>query len=403
MKSIIRHSKKWVDDRLGVFTFIEDHLVTYRTPRNLSYLWNFGSLAGASLVIMILTGLLLAMHYQTGSDRAFDSIQYIMREVNYGWLIRSMHATGATFFFAVVYIHILRGVYYGSFKPPRELLWILGVVILVLMMMAAFTGYVLPWGQMSFWGATVITNLFSAIPVIGEQIVQWIWGGFNIGDPTLTRFYALHFLLPFVIIGVIGLHLVALHIGKSNNPLGVEPKTKMDTVPFHPYYTSKDYFGLGIFLILYTLFVFFAPDAFIESDNFIEANPMVTPSHIVPEWYFLPFYAILRSIPDKLAGVIVMFSSVFILFLLPWLDRHPVKSGRFRPFFKVLFWVLLADVVLLGWCAVNPPTGIYVIISRIATAYYFLFFLVALPLLSRYETARAVPESITGFMEGKQR
>ncbi len=384
----------WIDDRLGVFTFVEQHLASYQAPRNLSYLWNFGSLAGLALVIMIITGLVLAMHYQTGADRAFASVQYIMREVNYGWLIRTMHATGASFFFMVVYIHMLRGLYYGSFKEPRELLWMIGVVTLLLMMMTAFMGYVLPWGQMGFWGATVITNLFSAIPVFGETIVEWLWGGYSVGGPTLTRFYALHFVLPFVIVAVIGLHLISLHRAKSNNPLGVEPKTPAETVSFHPYYTYKDYFGIGVFLIVYLTFVFFLPDIFIESDNFIEANPLVTPPHIVPEWYFLPFYAILRSIPDKLGGVVAMFSSVFLLFVLPWLDRHPVKSGRFRPWFRILFWILLADIILLGWCAMHPPTGIYVVLSRFATVYYFFFFLVALPWLSRYEPVARLPDSI---------
>ena len=299
------------------------------------------------LVVMIVTGIVLAMQYTPHVDYAFDSVERIMRDVNYGWLLRYMHMNGASMFFVAVYIHIFRGLYYGSYKPPREVLWMLGVVIFLLMMATAFMGYVLPWGQMSFWGATVITNLFSAIPLVGDHIVTWLWGGFSVDNPTLNRFFSLHYLLPFVIVGVVMLHSVALHAVRSNNPLGIEIKGPQDTLPFHPYYTVKDYFGLGVFMIVFALFVFFAPNFFGEPDNYIPANPLVTPPHIVPEWYFLPFYAILRATPDivipftnvilieaKLAGVIAMFGSIVLLFFLPWLDTSPVRSARFRPVYK---------------------------------------------------------------------
>src|SRR5689334_4538355 len=293
---------RWIDHRLPVFTYLAHEGNEYPTPKNLSYWWNFGSIAGFMLVIMIVTGIFLAMQYTPHIDYAFNSVERIMRDVNYGWLLRYIHMNGASMFFIVTYIHIFRGLYYGSYKEPRELLWMLGVVILLLMMATAFMGYVLPWGQMSFWGATVITNLFSAIPVVGESIVTWLWGGFAVDNPTLNRFFALHYLLPFVKIGVVALHVVALHIHGSNNPLGIDPKGPQDTVPFHPYYTMKDGFGVTVFLIVYAGFVFFQPNALGDAANYIEANPLVTPTHIVPEWYFLPFYAILRAIPDKLGG-----------------------------------------------------------------------------------------------------
>jgi len=391
---------KWIDHRLPVFSFLQHELHEYPTPKNLSYWWNFGSLAGIMLVVMIATGIVLAMHYTPHVDHAFDSVERIMRDVNYGWLIRYLHANGATFFFICVYIHIFRGLYYGSYKAPRELLWMLGVVILLLMMATAFMGYVLPWGQMSFWGATVITNLFSAIPLVGDWIVTWLWGGFAVDNPTLNRFYSLHYLLPFAIVGVVGLHLVALHQHGSNNPIGIDVRKGQDTIPFHPYYTVKDMFGTGVLFLVYLGFVFFAPNFFGEPDNYIPANPLQTPPHIVPEWYFLPFYAILRAVPDiwfidaKLAGVLAMFGSIAVLFILPWLDPSPVRSARFRPIYKQLFWVLLIDCVVLGWCGANPPEGHFVVIAQIATAYYFAHFLVLLPLLGKFERPRPLPESI---------
>ncbi|MBM3545906.1 MAG: cytochrome b/b6 [Alphaproteobacteria bacterium] len=386
---------RWIDHRLPVFSFLHHELHEYPTPKNLSYWWNFGSLAGIVLVIMIATGIFLAMHYTPHTLYAFDSVERIMRDVNYGWLIRYIHMNGASFFFIVVYIHIFRGMYYGSYKAPRELLWILGVVILLLMMATAFMGYVLPWGQMSFWGATVITNLFSAIPVVGDWIVTWLWGGFSVDNPTLNRFFSLHYLLPFLIVAVVMLHMVALHRFGSGNPLGIDVKGPQDSIPFHPYYTAKDSFGLGVFLILFAGVVFFAPNLFGEPDNYIPANPMVTPPHIVPEWYFLPYYAILRAIPNKLLGVIAMFASILVLFILPWLDTARVRSAKFRPTYRKFFWVLVIDCFVLGYVGANPPEGWFVITGQIATAYYFFHFLILLPVLGLIERPLPLPQSIS--------
>ncbi len=384
----------WIEERLPVFSFMK-HQAEYRTPKNLSYAWNFGSLAGIALMIQIITGIILAMHYTPHVDYAFDSVENIMRNVNYGWLIRYIHAVGASMFFIVVYAHIVRGLYYGSYKAPREILWWFGILIFLSMMATAFMGYVLPWGQMSFWGATVITNLFSAIPVVGDAIVTWLWGGFSVGNPTLNRFFALHYLMPFVILGLVVVHVLALHTKGSNNPTGVEVKTEKDTIPFHPYYTVKDFFGFGVFFLVFAGFVFFAPNYLGHADNYIEANPMVTPAHIVPEWYFLPFYAILRAIPDKLGGVLFMFASILILFVLPWLDTHKVKSGAYRPLFKPFFWLFVINGIFLGWLGGKPAEGIYVILSRVATFYYFAYFLLVLPLLSKVEKAKPLPASIS--------
>ncbi len=386
---------RWIDERLPIFTFMHHEMHEYPTPKNLNYWWNFGSLAGIVLVIMIATGIFLAMNYTPHVDMAFNSVERIMRDVNYGWLIRYVHMNGASMFFLVVYIHIFRGLYYGSYKPPRELLWWLGLVILLLMMATAFMGYVLPWGQMSFWGATVITNLFSAIPGVGEPIVTWLWGGFAVDNPTLQRFFSLHYLLPFLIVGVVMLHLVALHTHGSNNPLGIDAKSDKDTIPFHPYYTVKDSFGLAVFLMLYMAFVFYAPNALGEAENYVPANPLQTPAEIVPEWYLLPFYAILRSIPDKLGGVIAMFGAIFVLFLLPWLDSSKVRSAKFRPIYKQVFWIFLADCVVLGWAGAQKPEGAALLIGQLATAYYFLHLLVLLPLLGKFEKTRPLPQSIS--------
>ena len=391
---------KWIDERLPIFTLMQHDIIDYPTPRNLSYWWNFGSLAGFALMIMIVTGIVLAMHYTAHADYAFESVERIMRDVNYGWLIRYLHMNGGSMFFLVVYIHLFRGIYYGSYKAPRELLWIIGVLILITMMMAGFLGYVLPWGQMSFWAATVITNLFSALPWIGEPIVTWLWGGFAVGNPTLNRFYSLHYLMPFILFGLVFLHLWALHTTKSNNPLGIDVKGPQDTIPFHPYYTVKDLFGLGVFMIVFAAFVFFMPNALGEPENYIRANPMVTPSHIVPEWYFLPYYAILRAIPDKLLGVIAMGASLMILMILPWLDRSPVRSGRFRSiYFKFFFWVFVVDCIFLGWIGANSPDdeiqGIsFLTLGRIGTAYYFGYFL-ALFVVSIVEKPKPLPSSIS--------
>src|SRR6202451_4454129 len=325
---------RWIDYRLPFVAMLEHEMNEYPTPRNLNYWWNFGSLAGIMLVIMIVSGIVLAMHYTPNAAMAFDSVERIMRDVNYGWLIRYIHMNGASMFFLIVYIHLFRGLYYGSYKYPRELLWMLGVVILLLMMATAFMGYVLPGGQMSFWGATVITNLFSAIPVVGTHIATWLWGDFAVGDATLNRFFSLHYLLPFIIAGVVGLHIWALHVPGNNNPLGIDVKATQDTVPFQPYYTVKDGFYQCLFVLVFALFVFYAPNFFGNPDNFTPANPLVTPTDIVPEWYLLPYYAMLRSIPNKLFGVVVMVGAIVTLALIPWLDTSRVRSCRFRPLMK---------------------------------------------------------------------
>ncbi|MFZ5780686.1 MAG: cytochrome b [Pseudomonadota bacterium] len=384
----------WIDHRLPVFSYLEKEYHTFPTPRNFNYFWNFGAIATVMLVLMIATGVVLATNYQPNVLMAFDAVERIDRDVPQGWLIRDLHMNGASFFFIAVYIHIFRGLYYGSYKAPRELLWILGVVIFLLMMATAFMGYVLPWGQMSFWGATVITNLFSAIPVVGQSIVDWLWGGFSVDNATLNRFFAFHYLLPFVIVAVVALHVVALHIHGSNNPLGIDPKGPQDTVPFHPYYTMKDGFGVVVFLIIYAGFVFFAPDYMGHPDNYIPANPLVTPEHIVPEWYFLPFYAILRAVPDKLGGVIAMFGAIGVLFILPWLDTSRVRSATFRPIYKWFVLLLVVDVIVLGFCGAHPPEGFWVPLSQIGTIYYFFHFLILLPILGKIERPSPLPPSI---------
>jgi quinol-cytochrome oxidoreductase complex cytochrome b subunit len=393
---------RWIEHRLPIFSFL-DHAVgsEYPTPRNLNYWWNYGSLAGIALMIMIITGIMLAMQYTPHQDFAFDSVERIMRDVNYGWLLRYIHMNGGSAFFIVVYIHILRGLYYGSYKEPRELLWIIGVSLLLLMMAAAFLGYVLPWGQLSYWAAKVITNMFTAFPIIGEPIVTWLWGGYTVGNPTLNRFYALHYLIPFVIVGVVMLHIWALHRFGSSNPVGIEVGGPQDQIPFHPYYTIKDLFGLGVFLTLFAALVFFAPNMLGETINYVEANPLVTPAHIVPEWYFLPYYAILRSVTfdlwflsAKLIGVVLMFGSTMILFLVPWLDRSPVRSARFRPWYKWFFWIWVFDCAVLTWVGANPPEPPYLYIGQVGTVWYFSHFLVILPLLSIFEPTKPLPSSI---------
>ncbi len=454
---------EWVDSRLPVFTMLQKEYGVFPTPRNFNYFWNFGAIAMAMLVIMIITGITLAMHYTPHANYAFQSVERIMRDVNYGWLIRYIHMNGASFFFIAVYTHIFRGMYYGSYKKPRELLWIFGVVIFLLMMATAFMGYVLPWGQMSFWGATVITNLFSAIPVVGHGVVEWLWGGFSVDNPTLNRFFSLHFFLPFVILGVVVLHIWALHVTGSNNPLGIDTKGPQDTLPFHPYYTVKDSFGLVVFLLIYAVFVFYMPNALGHPDNYIPADPLVTPPHIVPEWYFLPFYAVLRSITfdinplslvgfaglgyylvtvvwckarndyfsglnlailggaglltllgivgslfatlniplthtvlveAKLMGVLAMFGSIALVLLMPWFDWHPVRSARFRPMFQVTLLAYVASVFVLGYVGAQPAEGIWPWVGLALTGYYFAFFLVVLPLLSKHEYVQPLPTSI---------
>jgi ubiquinol-cytochrome c reductase cytochrome b subunit len=385
----------WIDTRLPIFTMMQKEYGVFPTPKNFNYFWNFGALAMVALMIMIVTGIFLAMHYTPNSSMAFDSVERIMRDVNYGWLLRFAHANGASMFFIVTYIHLFRGLYYGSYKMPRELLWMIGVLLLLLMMATAFMGYVLPWGQMSYWGATVITNLFSAIPVVGQSVVTWLWGGFSVDNATLNRFFSLHYLLPFIILGVVGLHVAALHVTGSNNPLGIDVKGPQDTLPFHPYYTVKDSVGLCVFFVVYAIFVFFYPDFFGNPDNYIPANPLATPSEIVPEWYLLPFYAILRSVPNKLGGVCLMFGSIFVLFVVPWLDTSPVRSCKFRPIYRQLIWLLVLAVVALALVGAHRPEGIWVVIGRIATLYYFLHFLVILPILGKVERPLPLPESIS--------
>jgi ubiquinol-cytochrome c reductase cytochrome b subunit len=391
-----------MDSRLPILRLAHDSFIDYPTPKNLNYWWTFGGILTFCLVTQIITGIILAMHYTPHVDFAFNSVEHIMRNVNYGWLIRYIHANGASMFFLAVYIHIFRGLYYGSYKAPREVLWILGVIIYLLMMAAAFLGYVLPWGQMSLWGATVITNLFGAIPLIGENVAIWLWGGYSIDNPTLNRFFSLHYLIPFLIFGVVILHIWALHVPGNNNPVGITVKGKQDTVPFHPYYTVKDGFALTVFIILFAYFIFFAPNVLGHADNYIQANPLVTPAHIVPEWYLLPFYAILRAVPDKLGGVALMFGAILILFLLPWLDTSKVRSARYRPLFRQFYALLVLDCLLLGYLGAQPAEGIYIVLARIGTVYYFAHFLVVLPVLGIVEKPKAVPESISEPVLGAQ-
>ncbi len=394
---------RYIDEKLPMPRLVYNAVgAGYPVPRNLNYFWNFGVLAGASLMIQIVTGIVLAMHYRADTGVAFASVEYIMRDVNAGWFLRYAHANGASMFFIVVYLHIFRGLFYGSYKPPREVIWLLGLVIFLLMMATAFMGYVLPWGQMSFWGAQVITGLFSAIPLVGESLHTLILGGFAPDNAALNRFFSLHYLLPFVTAGVIILHIWALHIPGSSNPTGVDVKGPQDTVPFHPYYTAKDGYGLGIFLIVFAVLLFFIPNYLGHADNYIEANPLSTPAHIVPEWYFWPFYAILRAftvdfiLPAKLWGVLAMFSAILLLFFLPWLDTSPVRSGHYRPMFKKFFWFgLIPCVLVLGYCGGAPAEEPYVMISQLATAYYFAHFLIILPLVSMIERPLPLPNSIS--------
>jgi ubiquinol-cytochrome c reductase cytochrome b subunit len=373
---------RWVDDRLPVFTMISKEYGVFPTPRNFNYLWNFGALALFMLGVMIVTGIFLAMQYTPNADMAFNSVDRITREVNFGWMLRLLHANGSSMFFLVVYVHIFRGMYYGSYKRPRELLWLFGAAIYLLMMATAFLGYTLPWGQMSFWGATVITNFFTALPFVGKAITTWLWGGFSVDNPTLNRFFALHYLLPFVIAAVVFLHVWALHVTGSNNPLGIEPKSAKDTLPFHPYYTMKDAFGLSVFVIIYAIVVFYIPDYLGDPDNFVQANPLKTPSSIEPEWYFLPFYAILRSVP------------------MPWLDTSKVRSAKFRPWYQWCFWFFALDALLLGYVGSQHPEGIMVLLGRFGTIYYFGFFLILLPFLGWFEKTLPLPASISESVLG---
>ena len=375
-------TNRWTKQPL--LAVVNNHIVDYPTPVNLSYLWGFGSLAGLCLVIQIVTGIFLAMHYTAHVDLAFASVEHIMRDVNNGWLLRYLHANGASFFFIVVYLHIFRGLYYGSYAHPRGHLWSSGVLILLLMMGTGFIGYVLPWGQMSFWGATVITNLVSAIPFIGDPIVEWVWGGFSVDNPTLNRFFSLHYTLPFIIAGLALVHLALLHLEGSSNPLGVDSSS--DKMPFFPYFYVKDLFGFLLLMTVFSYFVFFHPNTLGHPDNYIPANPMVTPAHIVPEWYFLPFYAILRSIPHKLGGVIAMIAAILGLILLPYINTSEVRSSAFRPIFRKFYWLFVVDCLILGWIGQNVVEYPYIEIGQVATIFYFFFLFLLLPLLGKIES-----------------
>jgi ubiquinol-cytochrome c reductase cytochrome b subunit len=406
--------EKWLDSRLPIIRFGADYMAL-PTPRNLNYWYTFGGILMLCLVIQIVTGIVLAMHYVPNTEMAFASVERIMRDVNGGWLIRYVHANGASMFFIAVYLHMLRGLYYGSYKAPREIIWILGCVIFFLMIATAFLGYVLPWGQMSFWAAEVITNLIGAVPVVGEPLLIWLRGGPAIDNATLNRFFSLHYLLPFVIFGVVVLHLWALHTSGQNNPAGIlipKERTAKDTLPFHPYFTVKDGFAIILFLILFAVFVFYMPNALGHADNSIPANPLVTPAHIVPEWYMLPFYAILRAIPDKFGGVLFMFGAIGILFVIPWLDTSRVRSMRYRPTMKVFFVIFVIVGLGLGWCGAQLPdapvvSGMpsfmlwdgqlnsYLWLTRLLTAYYFAFFLIIMPWVGLKETPLPVPASVS--------
>ena len=410
--------ERWVDKRLPIVRLGYDSFVDFPTPKNINYWYTFGGILAIMLVWQIVTGVVLAMHYTAHADYAFESVEMIMRDVNYGWLLRYSHSNGASMFFIAVYLHIARGMYYGSYKEPREILWGLGVVIFLLMMATAFMGYVLPWGQMSFWGATVITSLASAVPLVGDPIKTLLWGGFSVDNPTLNRFYALHYLMPFLIAGVVILHIWALHVPGNNNPTGVEVKSKKDTVPFHPYFIVKDGFAIVVFFIMFAVFLFFMPNTLGHPDNYIAADPVVTPAHIVPEWYFLPFYAMLRAITfdigipftdivlinSKFGGVLVMLGSILILFVLPWLDRSKVRSSRYRPVAKWFTLLFFLDVIFLGWLGAQLAEQPYILMSQLATVFYFSYFLLILPTLSVTEKTLPLPRSISeAVLADKQR
>lgn len=366
-----------------LLSIVNNHLISYPTPINIHYAWNFGWLASVCLVIQILTGIFLAMHYTPHVDLAFASLEHIMRDVNYGWLLRYVHANGASMFFIIVYIHMFRGLYFGSYTKPRHLVWVIGVIILLLMILTAFIGYVLPWGQMSLWGATVITNLVSAVPLVGDYLVTWLWGGFSVDNATLNRFFSFHYLFPFVIAALSLIHLALLHQDGSGNPLGIE--SSVDKIFMYPYFIVKDFFGTILFTLFFAVFIYFYPNILGHPDNYIEANPMVTPAHIVPEWYFLPFYAILRSIPHKLGGVLAMVSAIIILALLPWLHSTEIRSSRFRPLYRFFYFTIISCCLILGWVGGMPVEEPYVIIGQLASMYYFLYFLFLLPVLGRLE------------------
>jgi ubiquinol-cytochrome c reductase cytochrome b subunit len=366
-----------------IVQLINDHLVDYPTPSNLTLFWNYGFLAGMCLTVQLVTGIALAMHYTPHVDLAFLSVEHIMRDVNGGWLLRYTHANGASMFFIVVFVHVGRGLYYGSYAEPRGFVWTLGVVILILMMATAFLGYVLVWGQMSFWAATVITNFFTAFPIVGDKIVTLLWGGFAVENATLNRFFSLHYLLPFVIAGAVIVHMAAVHQDGSNNPLGISSTS--DKISFFPYFFIKDTLSLIALLLFFSYFVYYSPNTLGHSDNYIPGNPMVTPEQIVPEWYFLPAYAILRSIPNKLLGVLALFGALLVLLVLPFVTTSEVRSSLYRPLHQKFFWLLVADYVLLGYLGQQVPESPFIEIGQVASVYYFAYFLVIIPVLGRLE------------------
>ncbi|TCT22093.1 cytochrome b [Thiobaca trueperi] len=403
----------WIDKRFPLTETWRNHVSQYYAPKNLNFWSFFGSLAILTLVIQIVTGIWLAMNYKPDATLAFASVEYIMRDVDWGWLIRYMHSTGASMFFIVIYLHMFRALLWGSYRKPRELLWIIGVIVYLAMMATAFFGYLLPWGQMSYWGAQVIVNLFAAVPVVGDDLSVWVRGDYVISDATLNRFFAFHFLLPFIIAALVFLHIVALHHVGSNNPDGIEikegpkgnrwsDKAPADGIPFHPYYTVKDFMGAVVFLAIFSVIMFYAPTMggiFLEAPNFQPANPMLTPPHIAPVWYFTPFYAMLRAVPpmwnSQFPGVVVMFGAILILFVLPWLDRSPVKSMRYKgPIFKTATAIFVVSFIALAWLGMQPASDFYTLLSQIFTALYFAFFLL-MPIYSSLDKTKPVPERVT--------
>ena len=385
----------WIEFRLPIVSYFKKEYGDYPMPKNCNYFWSFGALATIILITMIVSGIFLAMNYTPHIDHAFDSTERIMRDVNYGWLLRYIHSNGASFFFIVVYLHMLRSMYFGSYKYPRELNWILGVIIFFLMIATSFLGYTLPWGQMSYWGATVITNLFCAIPIVGEPLKIWLLGDYNVGNATLNRFFALHYVLPFVIFGVVALHVAAVHVHGSNNPDGIELRSKGDSVNFFPYMIIKDLVAFCAFGVLISSVIFFGPNLMSEVDNYIPANPMVTPSHIVPNWYLAPFYAILRAIPDKLMGVAMMGGAIAILFVLPWLDTSKTRSCKYRPIYKWFMMGFFVNFFALGYVGMMPAEGLYLLVAQLGTVYYFGFILVITPFVGWIEKPSRLPMSIS--------
>jgi len=406
MSKITENAREWIDERFPIIQFWNDHLAQYYAPKNLNFWYFFGSIAMMMLVIQLLTGIFLTMNYKPTAGTAFASVEYIMRDVKWGWLIRYIHSTGASFFFIAIYLHMFRALLYGSYRRPRELLWLFGMVLFTLLMAEAFMGYLLPWGQMSYWGAQVIISLFGAIPYIGDDLALWIRGDYVIADATLNRFFSFHVIaFPLILIGLVAMHLVSLHKVGSNNPDGIEIKKKkddkgipLDGIPFHPYYTVKDMIGIVGFLFLFAAAIFYAPEMggwFLEKDNFVPANPLKTPEHIAPLWYFTPFYAILRAVPDKFLGVMAMGASIGVLFALPWLDRSPVSSIRYRgPIFKTALATFTVSFIALAYLGTVNATTTATFFSRVFSILYFAFFLL-MPFYSKMDKTTEPPDRVT--------